>query len=60
MFTGNYSYLYWRIVGKDDNNVKKVYLVEVSDSSPLQHLHHVLHNPYPPPPPRTHPTRRCT
>ena len=31
--------------------MKKVYSVEVSDSSPLQHLHHVLHNPYPLPPP---------
>ena len=61
MFTGNYSYLYWRVVGKGDNNVKKVYSVEVSDSSPLQHLHHVLHNPYPLSPlAPTHPTRRCT
>ena len=61
MFTGNYSYLHWRVVGKGDNTVKKVYSVKVSDSSPLQHLHHVLHNPCPlPPPPRTHPTRRCT
>ena len=31
--------------------MKKVYSVEVSDSSPLQHLHHVLQNPYPLPPP---------
>ena len=61
MFTGNYSYLYWRVVGKGDNNVKKVYSVEVSDPSPLQHLHHVLHNPYPLSPlAPTHPTRRCT
>ena len=45
MFTGSYSYLHWRVVGKGDNNVKKVFSVEVSDSSPLQHLHHVHHNP---------------
>ena len=63
MFTGNYLYLHWRVVGKGDNNVKKVYSVQFSDSSPLQHLHHVFQQPlFPPPPPapRTNHSRRCT
>ena len=25
MFTGNYSYLHWRVVGKGDNNVKSLF-----------------------------------
>ena len=45
MFTSNYSYLHGRVVSKGYNNVKKVYSVQISDSSPLQHLHHVFKQP---------------